>query len=350
MSNDLTILTNYPLPEVVMNKKAKRNLITIFFITCLLNTVFAEENNISTVSLFDNPVTVRLSLQLPFFLVCIKPESGENETPDEEDAREDAHISYMPNIRLSGGVGLYYKGFGASYINKITNISDTDKRGATKFTDIRLSEYYRKFGADFIYMDYKGFYLTDAGEHGYSTGQPETKRSDMQLKIVSISGYYIFSDDFSMRAAFMQNERQNEWDWTIIAVLSTVYQSLKSDYSLIPPENESAFGSNAGMEDGVFKGYAAGAGFGLTVPYRDYLFTVVSYFGSGYMLREYKTYEGMKSDNDAFYRINAKSSIGYNGDDYFYGLSFIFDSIANYSGIRLLANTYTVEIYSGFHF
>lgn len=333
-----------------MNKRIKRNITGILLMTCFINNGFAEETKKDTVSLFDNPVTVRLSLQLPLFIVSIKPESRDNETAGEEDARGKAHITYMPNIRLSGGLGLYYKGFGAAYTNKIVNISDTGKRGVTKFTDLRLNEYYRKFGADFIYMDYKGFYLTEAGKHGYSSGQPETKRSDMHLKTVSVSGYYIFSDDFSMRAAFMQNEKQNEWDWTVIAVLSTVYQSLKSGYSLIPPENEPAFGSNAGMEDGVFRGAAAGAGFGLTVPYKEYLFTVMSYFGSGYMLREYKTSNGMKSDNDAFYRINAKSSIGYNGDDYFYGLSFIFDSIANYSGIRLLANTYTAEIYSGFHF
>lgn len=58
----------------------------------------------------------------------------------------------------------------------------------------------------------------------------------------------------------MQNERQNEWDWTIIAILSSVYQSLNSDFSLIPEQDETAFGSNAGLKSGVFKGIAAGAG------------------------------------------------------------------------------------------
>lgn len=86
----------------------------------------------------------------------------------------------------------------------------------------------------------------------------------------------------------------------------------------------------------------------MTVPYKNYLFAAVSYFGSGYMYRNYQAAEGEKNVRDGFYRINAKSSISYNGGNYFYGLSFVYDSIANYSGIRILTNTCTFEIYSGF--
>ena len=338
------------LPGFLMKIKIYKILMIYIFHILIIIPVYAGENDNSAVNLLEDQLTVRFSLQIPVFLVCIKPGLKSGETSDEENSREDAHITYMPDLRLSGGAGLYYKGFGFSYITRITDIPTTSDHSITEYTDIRLSEYYRKFGADLIYMNYTGFYLMDSNEHGYSGSDPEAKRTDMNLRTISASAFYLFSDDFSLRASFMQNEKQNEWDWTIIAFISAIYQSLDSDYSLIPQENEAAFSDNAGLESGVFKGIAAGPGFGITIPYKDYLFSAVSCFGSGFMHRKYETYDGTKTEHDGFYRINVKSSIGYNGTGYFYGLSFVFDSIANYSGIRILANTYTTELYSGLHF
>ncbi len=309
---------------------------------------YADETDKSAVSLFDEPLTVRFSLEVPIFLLCLKPDIGENESVRDEKIREDSHITYMPDMRVNGGLGLYYKGFGASYVSKIFNITAGRNKAVTNYTDIRLKNYYRKFGADLVYMDYKGFYLADNKSHGYSAEDPETKRSDIHLRTLSASAFYIFSDNFSFNAAFMQSERQNVWDWTLLGVFSAVHQSLSGEYSLIPGKNEPAFGNNSGINSGEFSGAAAGAGFGITVPYQNYLFTAVSYFGNGYMHRSYETFQGEKTVYDGFYRINAKASIGYTGNSYFFGMSFVFDSIANYSGIRILTNTYTTELYSGF--
>jgi len=310
----------------------------LFIIAAIVVPAYGDEIDRSSVSLFDAPFTIRVSMQIPFILFCVKPQIRSDETDAEESIREGAHITYMPNLRLNGGFGLYYKSFGTSYVRKITTLSTNENSVKTEYTDIRLNEYYRKFGVDLIYMNYRGFILTDT----------QTNRSDIKLKTVSATGFYIFSDDFSLRAAFIQNEKQNKWDWTPIAVVSTVYQSLKSEYSIIPLENQSAFTDNAGLKYGIFRGGAIGAGFGITVPYSAFLFTAVSYFGSGYMHRSYITQYGNKVDRDGFYRINAKSSISYNTDSFFYGFTFVYDSIANYSGIRILTNTYTFEIFSGF--
>ncbi|HNX24664.1 MAG TPA: DUF4421 family protein, partial [Spirochaetota bacterium] len=203
------------------------NIIMIYLAhIILIIPLHAEENDKTAVSLLEDQITVRLSLQVPLVLVCIKPEIKSNETASEEEAREDAHITYMPDLRLSGGIGLYYKGFGFSYIKKITDIPTGNGHALTDYTDIRLNEYYRKFGADLVYMDYKGFNLTDSNEHGCSGSDSKTKRSDIHFRTISTSLFYIFSDEFSLRASFMQNEKQNEWDWTIIAVVSSIYQSL----------------------------------------------------------------------------------------------------------------------------
>lgn len=328
------------LKTKVMKKQINRISTVLLYLIVILIPAYSEEKKNSAVSCFDAPVTIRFSMQVPLLVVVVKPEATENETSEEESAREKAHTTYIPTPRVSGGFGLFYKGFGATYTQKIANLSDVASRKVTKYTDIRLNEYYRKFGADIIYMDYKGFYIDDT----------KTRRSDIRLKTASATGYYIFSDDFSLRAAFIQNEKQNKLDWTMLAAFSGVYQSLESDYSIIPQKDEAAYHGNAGLKDGTFRGFSFGAGLGLTVPYRDYLFSVIGCYGSGYMHRVYRTAGAVKTEHDGFYSINAKSSFCYNARMYFYGISFVFDSIANYSGIRILDNTYTFELYSGIRF
>lgn len=144
--------------------------ITIVFLVCTLITipVYAAGNDNIIVSPFKDPVTVRFAFQIPVFLVSIKPFTGGNETKSEEKAKEDAHITYMPDLRLSGGIGLYYNNYGFSYVSKITDIPTANGQSITDYTDIRLNEYSRKFGADLVYMNYKGFSLTNSNEHGYS--------------------------------------------------------------------------------------------------------------------------------------------------------------------------------------
>jgi hypothetical protein len=71
-------------------------------------------------------------------------------------------------------------------------------------------------------------------------------------------------------------------------------------------------------------------------------------FGSGLMQREFECDKGTRHEYDGFYRIIARASAGYNNRQYFCGAAFLYGGTANYSGLRVLFNTYTIELYSGF--
>jgi hypothetical protein len=124
------------------------------FLVCALPARAAEQGRIAV---FHDDVTVRLFLQMPILPLGIKANKIDNETEAQEELRDDAEHSYLPNLRLNAGAAVYYKGFGGSFSQQVVTISDTDKRGITKCTDYRFHEYYRKFGADLVYLNYDGF-------------------------------------------------------------------------------------------------------------------------------------------------------------------------------------------------
>ncbi|MGL4370092.1 MAG: DUF4421 family protein, partial [Spirochaetota bacterium] len=265
----------------------------------------------------------------------------------EETIRENAHLRYLPDFRTDAGFGIYYKWFGIDYSRNVFNISDRFSGSKTECTDFRGYFYLRKISADCAYLDYKGFRLTSPLSHGVASGSTGAVRKDMTYRHYSANLYYIFSDDFSLAAAFKQTERQKSWDWSLMMMISGIQYSIDSRYSLIPQDDDPAFGDNAGFESGIFRGIAAGPGFGFTVPWKNFFLTSAAFFGSGYMRKEYRTSEGDQFHHDGFYRINVKASAGYNGDSFFYGTAFYYDGTGNYSGIRIVNNAYTFELYTG---
>ena len=296
----------------------------------------------------DEALNVRLFFNVPLLPVTIKPAIGEHETPGDEQARQSAKSKYFPSLRGNIGLGLSYAGFGASYSTEVVTFTNEATHGESSYQDWRLYFYTRKFGADMVGLYYSGFHLSDPEKHGYAADDIRVKRTDMSMKTIGLNLYYIFSDDFSFKAAFTQTERQTKWDYTFLLMLSGMHYSINSKYSLISPCDEETFGGNSGFYKGNFDGVALCPGFGITIPYHDYFATAVAFFGSGYMHRIYSVDSGKKIRHDGFYRINIRSSIGYNGPHFYGGLTFIFDSMANYSGLRVLNNSYLFEVFTGY--
>ena len=165
-------------------------------------------------------LTLRTFVRMPIMPIGIEPEIGENETSSQTASREKALTQYLPNLTLNLGAGFNWKWFGASYAQKIVNFGDTGKEGKTESTDIRMYMYKRKCMGDLIYFNYKGFHLAFPADHGVSAGSSYAKRSNMKYVLYEANLYYIFSEEFSMQAAFEQTERQQSWDWSFMGMLS----------------------------------------------------------------------------------------------------------------------------------
>jgi hypothetical protein len=160
------------------------------------------------------------------------PEKGgeDNSTP----------IKYSPNVFSNTGVSIYYQGTGIS-LGRTLKKSEKDKEiyGKTEYRDFQFYYYTSSFGFDLYSQDYSGFYLEDPESFGYTKGAPETIRSDLKIRTFGLNLYSIFDNAFSFRAAVNQSERQKDSHGSLLAMFSITRFQVESDYSLIPPDQES---------------------------------------------------------------------------------------------------------------
>jgi hypothetical protein len=151
--------------------------------------------------------------------------------------KTDANVSkfrYLPNTSLVMGVGITYQsislnlGYGFGFLN-------TDHaKGKTKYLDLQSHIYARKWTIDFFGQFYKGYYLTPKGlasatDHAYYI------RPDIHINLLGVSAYRSLNpDQFSYRAALLQNEKQKKSAGSFLVGAEIYYGVIKADSSLVP--------------------------------------------------------------------------------------------------------------------
>ena len=126
------------------NEKISILLFLLFSSPC-----FAERNNNLKDTLNDK-VNVRIAYRLPGFDFSIN---------DAEDKGES--IDYEANVPLSFNLSLDYKSFGISVSKELDNSEEDSKLGKTKYTDIQLYYYLKRYGCEVYYQKYQGYYLAN---------------------------------------------------------------------------------------------------------------------------------------------------------------------------------------------
>jgi hypothetical protein len=69
-------------------------------------------------------------------------------------------VIYVPSTTMNVGFRTVYKGFGISLSTAIPKEEDPD-RGDSKYIDFQFSFLFNQHGFDFIYQQYRGFYIED---------------------------------------------------------------------------------------------------------------------------------------------------------------------------------------------
>ncbi len=263
-------------------------------------------------------------------------------------------VSYYPNFKLAAGLGVSYWVFGLSVQTAIDGTAKPDSRyGRTKFFDLQFHYYFRKLGVDAFYQNYRGYYLENPKQYNswvyqngspvylsYKRGDPGTVRSDLRITTLGFNVFYVFSDNYSLDAAFKQTERQNRKGGSFLLMLSGMNCRVSASSSLLPLAQEWLYGIYHGFKGGNFTSLGVAPGYSHTFLIGSrYFVTPVIFVGAGAMtdsLRMQRTpqellagRDGKKNKLEAFLKTNMRLSLGYNGDSFFYGLAGVLDISAS---------------------
>ncbi|MCU0846977.1 MAG: DUF4421 domain-containing protein [Spirochaetes bacterium] len=262
-------------------------------------------------------------------------------------------IFYIPNPMLCGGSGISYKMVGLAAHSGLTNMMNKNIYGSTRFMDFQFNFYFRKFGADAFYQNYKGFFLNSPGTFLYMKGTPFTKRADLKMVTMGSNLFYVFSDRYSFDASFKQSERQNVSGGSFLLMLSTTNNRIHSYFSLIPVKEEILYAGNAGFKKGSFTSIGLSPGYAHTFVSDNFFISPAIFLGTGVMIKSYITYSGKKNKKGAFIKGNFRIGMGLNEDRYFYGISIILNTNASQNfltrkGISSTTMGGYVESYGGY--
>jgi len=244
-------------------------------------------------------------------------------------------LIYTPNVSGRIGIAGFYKwfGLGLSLGNSVFRRS-TARYGNTSVLDLRVNAYGRSVAAELYLQDLKGFYirnLKDPQGNFY-------KIPDMKIFALGFIGYWIlYHERFSIRSAFIQDERQKKSAGSFIIRPTFLYYNLSSIDGIIPAEITKTYGikNNFLLQGGEFYSFGLAPGYSYTlVLFKNAYMNAALFPGILWQNYHYEADQASYSSANFTFTLSWRAALGYNTDTWYIGAGIIsgFDQIPGWIG------------------
>lgn len=234
------------------------------------------------------------------------------------------NIIFRPNTNVKIGIAGFYRwfGLGLSMNNPFYHFNEEDY-GKTQAIDLRINFFGRSVAAEAFFQNFKGFYITNI--------YPDTKARytipNMNLFSMGAYGYWILnSSRFSIRAAFLQNERQVKSAGSFMVRPGFSYYQVTSDSGLIPPElvEKYQIPANELILGGNFYSISLAPGYSYTFVFlKNGYVNLAAFPGVSYSSYVYNTEMNEFSGHDFIFNLGLRVAAGYNNTKWFIGAAWI---------------------------
>jgi len=244
-------------------------------------------------------------------------------------------LIYTPNVSGRIGIAGFYKwiGLGLSLGNSILRRSTT-RYGNTSVLDLRVNAYGRSVAAELYLQDLKGFYirnLKDPQGNFY-------KIPDMRIFATGFIGYWILNyERFSIRSAFIQNERQKKSAGSFMIRPTFLYYYLSSIDGIVSSEIINTYGikNNFLLRGGEFYSLGLAPGYSYTlVLFKKAYATAALVPGVLWQNYHYDANHVSYSSANFTFTLSWRAALGYNTDTWYIGAGVVsgFDQIPGWIG------------------
>jgi len=240
-------------------------------------------------------------------------------------------LIYHPNISTKVGVASFYKwyGMGVSVRNPVSPHEFVEK-GESSIIDVRVNGYGRALALELSYQDYNGLYLknTEDALGSLLPGEVYYKRSDITLDAYGAILYYIPNyKRHSIRASYIQTEKQLKSSGSPMIVPSFLYVNLNADSSLIPKKY--AEQHDIPEDEKILRGdfYTMGLSLGYSytlIFFRDFYVNLSMIPGVFQRSRKFETRHDSNKDRDLTVLWLGRGAVGYDSEYFFVGAGGVF--------------------------
>jgi hypothetical protein len=334
------------MPNDLMSHRTLATGLSLFFLVILSNHAEAQSDEVSGesapsafdtayISDYTNLLTTRIFLLFQNASLLINPSD-----------KRISNVEYRPNANIRMGIAGFWRWFGLGLsIDNPFYKTDQDSYGKTSSLDLRVNAFGRFAAIEFFVQQFKGFYI-DSPERPDGT---HYVIPDMKTFSMGFSGYWILNGRrFSIRAAFIQNERQRRSAGSFMIRPSVLFYSIKSDRGIIPTEIVD-FYQIPGVKlvtGGTFYSVGLSPGYAYTLVFLKNIYVTAAVFpGVAAHFSNYSNELGARSDFEFTFQLGSRIALGYNSSNWFLGGSVqtgfnevpdkLSNSLFNYSVTQL---------------
>ena len=170
---------------------------------------------------------------------------------------------------------------------------------------------------------------------------------------IGLTGNYIFNNKkFSFRSAYNFAERQLRSSGSFVLFASISGFKTVGDSAILDDEYSADFGVDSKIKEIKTTTLSIGPGYTYSLIHKGFFVNATLALGPAHNWLSYKTEDGSTKDDiefTAFFAIRV--ALGYNGDNFFAGMSFASQgSNATFDSIQLQSSSATFKILFGFRF
>ncbi len=229
-------------------------------------------------------------------------------------------IVYRPNVNLRVGIAGFWKWFGLGLsIDNPFYKTDQDAYGKTSTLDLRVNAFGRVVAGELFLQQYHGYFIS-------SPEKPDGTHytlPDMRTFSLGLAGYWIYNARrFSIRAAFIQNERQKRSAGSLVVRPALLYYNITSDQGIIPAGlvNEYHIPLTSVVTSGTFYSLGLSPGYAYTLVFLKNMYLTAALFpGVAAQFSSYSGGEKAFSDFEFAFQLSGRFAFGYNSDKWFLG-------------------------------
>lgn len=234
------------------------------------------------------------------------------------------NIIFQPNTDVKLGIAGFYKwfGLGLSITNPFYQFNK-EKYGKTSAIDLRINAFGRSVAAEAFFQSFRGFYIRNI----HTNFNTHYLLPDMTIFSMGAYGYWIYnSRKFSLRAAFVQNERQIKSAGSFMIRPGFSYFQVSSDTGIIPGELIRAYklAPDEQIKEGDFYSISLAPGYSYTFVFLKHMYLNAAVFpGVAWLSYSYKGKYNDYSRSDFVFQLGVKLALGYNTKKWYLGGAII---------------------------
>jgi len=262
-------------------------------------------------------------------------------------------VTYKSNKPNALGLGMYVFELGVEFTFAIP-LAQKRKEiyGESKVSDLQLNILNKKWGLDLYYQKYKGFYIDDP-DIKIPPNTPFPQRPDIETRNIGLTGNYVFNNKkFSFRSTYNFIERQLLSAGSFLVFSSINGFKARGDSAILGDAYRNDFGTDAKIREIKSTTFSIAPGYTYSLIHNGFFINGTLAVGPAHNWLSYESEDGSRKDDIEFTAfVVARVGIGYNGDHFFGGLSYVRQgSRAKFETVQLTSSTGTLKILVGYRF